>query len=99
MWFLTCCFFYDYSYCYLKYDAWIKYLFLVYISCSRQALNMKDKCMKILRIMISLVLLVPSAYAKEIADINFDEAIVVPGVSQNLQLNGLGIRYKFFFKI
>ena len=55
--------------------------------------------MKILRIMISLVLLVPSAYAKEIADINFDEAIVVPGVSQNLQLNGLGIRYKFFFKI
>ena len=55
--------------------------------------------MKILNIIILLVLLIPSAHAKEIVDVNFDESIVVSGVSQSLQLNGLGIRYKFFFKI
>ncbi len=55
--------------------------------------------MRIFRIMIFFTLLIPSAYAKEIAGVNFDESIVVSGAAEKLQLNGLGIRYKFFFKI
>ena len=41
----------------------------------------------------------PAALAAEIADVHFEESISLSSVEQPLQLNGLGIRYKFFFKI
>lgn len=40
-----------------------------------------------------------SIHAATIADVQFDESITLPDVDQPLVLNGLGIRYKFFFKI
>ena len=41
----------------------------------------------------------PVVQAKEIADVHFEDSISVPGIDSSLQLNGLGIRYKLFFKI
>jgi len=40
-----------------------------------------------------------SAQAREMADVSFAETVSINGVEQPLKLNGLGIRYKFFFKI
>jgi len=55
--------------------------------------------MKVLRIVFILGLLISSVQAREIADVNFDESVTVSGVTEKLQLNGLGIRDKFFFEI
>jgi hypothetical protein len=46
-----------------------------------------------------LLLQCASLRAAEVADVHFDESITLAGVEQPLLLNGLGIRYKFFFKI
>lgn len=37
--------------------------------------------------------------ARELAGINLEEQVTVAGISDELKLNGAGIRYKFFFKI
>ncbi len=38
-------------------------------------------------------------HARTLAKIDFDEFALIPGYEQTLKLNGIGIRYKFFFKI
>ena len=48
---------------------------------------------------LCLLLLVSVAQARELAGVNIDESITLAENKQALQLNGLGIRYKFFFKI
>ena len=49
---------------------------------------------------ISLVLWMPAiAEAKELAGVQISEKISIDGVDQPLVLNGVGIRYKLFFKI
>ena len=55
--------------------------------------------MKLLKLMIVLGVFMSSVQAKEMAGVNFDESITLSGVDGSLQLNGLGIRHKFFFKI
>ena len=40
-----------------------------------------------------------TSMAAEIADVHFDDSITLPNANETLVLNGLGIRYKFFFKI
>jgi len=49
--------------------------------------------------MLLALLAAGSLQAAEIADVHFDESVTLAGIDQPLQLNGLGIRYKFFFKI
>lgn len=48
---------------------------------------------------IFFLLLGVNLNAAELADVQFDDTIVLPDGDQPLVLNGLGIRYKFFFKI
>ncbi len=54
--------------------------------------------MRIINVLILLVLFSTPVFAREIADVNVPDMITV-GDSVHLQLNGAGIRYKFFFKI
>ncbi|MCW9014696.1 MAG: chalcone isomerase family protein [Gammaproteobacteria bacterium] len=49
--------------------------------------------------MVMLLALPVQIQAKEIAGVSFDQMISVPGMEKALKLNGLGIRYKVFFKI
>ncbi len=54
------------------------------------------------KIIFSILLFISvtfSAQAREIADVSFAETLSMNGAEQPLKLNGLGIRYKFFFKI
>ena len=37
--------------------------------------------------------------ARQLEDVVFEEQIKISGVNSELKLNGLGIRYKFFFKV
>ncbi len=55
--------------------------------------------MKKIILCLSVFLFTPVADAREIADVKFEETTHIPGVGNTLALNGLGIRYKFFFKI
>ena len=47
----------------------------------------------------SLCAVFSSAHALEIADVQLEEQVQLPGSAQALVLNGAGIRYKFFFKV
>ena len=55
--------------------------------------------MKAFKIILLLCLVSPLCYAKQIAAIEFSETIRFTEVDKELKLNGLAIRYKFFFKI
>lgn len=55
--------------------------------------------MKTLLFTVVLVLFSQKGIAAQIADVHFDESLSLPDVENRLVLNGLGIRYKFFFKI
>ncbi len=60
--------------------------------------------MKIFKITLLMCILLSSAYinvanAKEMAGLEFDESARLTGINKELKLNGLAIRYKFFFKI
>ena len=55
--------------------------------------------MKVFKIMLLLSLLSPAVYAKEMGGVEFDELVRVMGLHNQLKLNGVGIRHKFFFKI
>lgn len=48
---------------------------------------------------IMAILLALPAQGRELADVDFAENITIQGANQPLLLNGLGIRYKFVFKI
>jgi hypothetical protein len=50
-------------------------------------------------LLLLLTLFVCSAHAREIAGVTIAETTVVPGVVEPLNLNGVAIRSKFFFKI
>ncbi len=52
---------------------------------------------RLLLMLIPLVLLVQPALAVEVAGLNLPDRVEIAG--QSLQLNGYGIRKKFFFKI
>ena len=56
---------------------------------------MKTRIISLLLIM----LFVNSVQAREIAGVQIDETVMVPGVVEVLHLNGAAIRSKFFFKI
>lgn len=49
-------------------------------------------------LIVSMMLALP-AQSRELADVEFAEVITAPVANKQLQLNGLGIRYKFVFKI
>lgn len=55
--------------------------------------------MKTLLFTAFLLLFSHNGFAANLADVHFDESITIPDVDTRLVLNGLGIRYKFFFKI
>lgn len=55
--------------------------------------------MKRLNILLLALLTCTSAFAAQIADIDFAESINIEGTDKTAQLNGLAIRYKFIFKI
>ncbi len=55
--------------------------------------------MKKIILCLSVFLFFPIADAREITGVNFAETAHIPGIEDTLTLNGLGIRYKFFFKI
>jgi hypothetical protein len=48
---------------------------------------------------VVLLSLIAPLHAADLADVHFEDQQKIPGVEQSLVLNGLGIRYKFFFKI
>ncbi|HEY9049905.1 MAG TPA: chalcone isomerase family protein [Gammaproteobacteria bacterium] len=54
--------------------------------------------MKIMLLLIVMLLALP-AQGRELADVEFADVIAAPVADKQLQLNGLGIRYKFVFKI
>ena len=47
---------------------------------------------------LMLIFMLP-AHARTIVGIDFDESMRLADYGQSLKLNGLGVRYKFFFKI
>jgi len=55
--------------------------------------------MKICKLILLACLLSPMVYAEEMAGVEFAESASFEGAEKTLKLNGLGIRYKFFFKI
>jgi len=54
--------------------------------------------MKIMLLIVSMLLALP-AQSRELADVEFADVIAAPISDKQLKLNGLGIRYKFVFKI
>jgi hypothetical protein len=54
--------------------------------------------MRIINVLVLLALFSTPVFARTVADVNVPEMITV-GNGVHLQLNGAGIRYKFFFKI
>jgi len=59
------------------------------------------KILKIILLMCALSVLgfVNVAHAKEMAGLEFKESASLAGADKELKLNGLAVRYKFFFKI
>ncbi len=57
--------------------------------------------MNMAKLFILFLILISSSvvHSKEIAGVNFDELITIADVPSALKMNGMGIRYKFFFKI
>ncbi|MDH5473564.1 MAG: chalcone isomerase family protein [Gammaproteobacteria bacterium] len=55
--------------------------------------------MKLYYLCALFFILLQPLQAAEIADRQFDDVIYIDGYQKQLQLNGIGIRYKFFFKI
>lgn len=50
-------------------------------------------------LLLVMTLFVFSADAREVAGVQIEETVTIPGVTEVLHLNGAGIRTKFFFKI
>jgi hypothetical protein len=50
-------------------------------------------------LMLLMALLVNTVHAREIADVQLEETVTVPGITDPLILNGAAIRTKLFFKI
>jgi hypothetical protein len=59
----------------------------------------KETTMKNMALFLLLSLCLTTSYAVEVAGVELQEKIVMPGVDAPLELNGAGIRKKFFFKI
>ena len=55
--------------------------------------------MKTISLMLILFCIGGQAYARQLENVEFEPQIIVANVESPLKLNGLGIRYKFFFKI
>lgn len=55
--------------------------------------------MKIISLMLILFFLAGHVQARQLEDVTFEEQISIANVASPLKLNGVGIRYKFFFKI
>ncbi|MFW2374123.1 MAG: chalcone isomerase family protein [Gammaproteobacteria bacterium] len=55
--------------------------------------------MKTISLMLILFFLVGQVQARQLAGVEFEEQISIAKVASPLKLNGVGIRYKFFFKI
>lgn len=55
--------------------------------------------MKIISFFSLLLCFMLPVNAVEMADRQFNETVTMPGYDRELKLNGIGIRYKFFFKI
>lgn len=56
------------------------------------------KCISIL-LFLSLIAPITPTIAREFYDVQFPERVTLPGTDTELQLNGIGFRTKFFFKI
>jgi hypothetical protein len=48
---------------------------------------------------ISLLFIIGATQAREFHDIRFADSLIIPGTEQELQLNGIGYRSKFFIKV
>jgi len=55
--------------------------------------------MKTISLMLILIFFAGHVQARQLQGVVFEEQISIANVSSPLKLNGLGIRYKFFFKI
>ncbi|MDH5765092.1 MAG: chalcone isomerase family protein [Gammaproteobacteria bacterium] len=55
--------------------------------------------MKIFGLLGLLLVFIQPVYAVDIADRSFAEVTTMTGYEHDLKLNGIGVRYKFFFKI
>ena len=55
--------------------------------------------MKIIPLILFSLIFIGQAQARQLEDVEFEEQISLTAGDSPLKLNGLGIRYKFFFKI
>ena len=55
--------------------------------------------MKIIPLILFLLFFIGQAQARQLEDVEFEEQLSLTADDSPLKLNGLGIRYKFFFKI
>lgn len=55
--------------------------------------------MKIVYLTVIMLVFLQPVQAAEVAGRQFEDVVTIAGYSDKLQLNGAGIRYKFFFKI